>query len=77
MDQLAKGIKEPKWPDNVNLVKDDSPSASSLSIDQFASGQVVRVVTPTASISTGFSDSEEDDVDDHDDVDDNSDVDVN
>jgi len=77
VDQLAKGIKEPQWPDNVNLVKDDSPSASSLSIDQFASGQVVRVVTPTASISTGFSDSEEDDVDDHDDVDDNSDVDVN
>jgi len=71
VDQLANGIQEPQWPDNVNPVKDASA-------DHFASqvGGVARAVTPTASVSTGFSDSEDDDVDDHDD-DDNSDVDVN
>merc|ERR1712071_175490 len=71
VDQLANGIQEPQWPDNVNPVKDASA-------DHFASqvGGVARAVTPTASVSTGLSDSEDDDVDDHDD-DDNSDVDVN
>lgn len=68
VDQLASGQDEPQWPENVNpVVKDgDYPLVGG------AGG--VRVVTPTASVSTGFSDSEDDDVDEDDD---NSDVDIN
>jgi hypothetical protein len=67
VDQLASGQDEPQWPENVNpVVKDgDYP---------LVGGAGVRVVTPTASVSTGFSDSEDDDVDEDDD---NSDVDIN
>nr|SVE93807.1 EOG090X0B66 [Scapholeberis mucronata] len=66
VDQLASGQAEPQWPEDVNpVVKETS--------DHFGS-QGVRAVTPTASVSTGFSDSEEDDVDDDDD---NSDVEIN
>lgn len=74
VDQLANGVKEPQWPDNVSATLKDS------SDHQFGGeGHPVRVVTPTASVSTGFSDSEDDDaMDDHDVLDeDNSDVDVN
>lgn len=66
VDQLASGQAEPQWPEDVNpVVKETS--------DHFGS-QGVRAVTPTASVSTGFSDSEDDDVDDDDD---NSDVEIN
>ena len=68
MDQLASGQDEPQWPENVNPVVKGSS-------DHFGGpAGVVRVVTPTASVSTGFSDSEDDDVDDDED---NSDVDIN
>ena len=63
VDLLASGQDEPQWPENVNLELKDS------------SDHVVRVVTPTASVSTGFSDDEDDDVDE--DEEDNSDVDIN
>lgn len=67
VDQLANGQVEPQWPENVNpSVKDP--------LDPFGSQVGVRAVTPTASVSTGFSDSEEDDVDDDED---NSDVEIN
>ncbi len=66
VDQLASGQAEPQWPEDVNpVVKETS--------DHFGN-QGVRAVTPTASVSTGFSDSEDDDVDDDDD---NSDVEIN
>ena len=71
VDQLAKGINEPQWPENVNPVTKESSDPSLFSTEV----GTVRVVTPTASISTGFSDSEDDDVDD--DVEDNSDVEIN
>ncbi|XP_046449973.1 transcription factor Dp-1-like [Daphnia pulex] len=66
VDQLASGQAEPQWPEDVNpVVKETS--------DHFGN-QGVRAVTPTASVSTGFSDSEDDDVDDDED---NSDVEIN
>lgn len=66
VDQLASGQAEPQWPEDVNpVVKETS--------DHFAN-QGVRAVTPTASVSTGFSDSEDDDVDEDED---NSDVEIN
>jgi len=94
VDQLAKGLQEPQWPENVDPLKLLSIGSSSAAaaasaqgvhgvVDPFGVGvhgqdvlHVRGAGTPTASISTGFSDSE-DDLDDHDDDVDNSDVDVN